>query len=209
MKLETTEAPLSALDAHQRMRHAWFALRIYVLTYLFFATCFEWSAYHWGRIEDIVLFPQGIFYWVALITGTIACVKSLVKRAFAPALIYALIASSVLILGFTYYSRLAFSMELKARIFAAYPNLCQTPIVPNQSVSLCYAYSIEMVLGESEAIYFNPKDEMSLPPRQWPDDLKREFGIKDINSEGYLCSVRKTKRIVDHVYWMSDDCWRH
>lgn len=49
---------------------------------------------------------------------------------------------------------------------------------------------------------------MSLPPMQWPDDIKRLFNILVINSEDDLCGVRKTKHIIDHFYWVSYDCWR-
>jgi hypothetical protein len=154
------------------------------------------------------LLPQAFFYIFASIASLIVFVKLAIKRAFVPALIYAFIASTVPVGVATHSNRLAFDMQMKARIFAAYPSLCQTPIVQGQRISICYAYSIEDTGGEHEHIYFNPGDEMSLPPMQWPVDLKQMFGIK-FGDEIYLCGVRKTKHIIDHVYWMSDDCWRH
>jgi hypothetical protein len=191
------------------MRHAWFALGAYVLISILLGACFEWSAYKSGVVEDVILLPRALFYCSAFIAGLVIFIRLALKRAFAPALIYASIAGSVIVLSAFASNKLSFDMQMKARIFAAYPDLCQTPVGPGQRVSICYAYSIESTGGEGEQVYFNPGDELSLPPNQWPDYIKRFFNIRDINAEYELCGVRKTKRIIDHVYWMSYDCWRH
>lgn len=208
------QPPLApALVHRRRMRHAWFALGAYVFIRIFLAVWFEYRAYKDSVIDFGVLeFFGGLLLIFVLIASFVAFVRLAFKRAFAPALIYAFIVLWHLMYIFTipHVHILSFVMETKARIFAAYPNLCQTPIVPGQRVSICYSYNVNDIGGESEQIYFNPGDELSLPPRQWPDDIKRIFNILVINSEDELCALRKTRRIVDHVYWMSgDDCWRH
>ncbi len=191
-----------------QMRKAWMALGAYIFMYLFFVACFEWMAYKHGVVESIILLPLSFFYIIAFIASLIVFIKLALKRAFVPALIYAFIATTVPIGVATSSDRVAFYMQMKARIFAAYPSLCQTPIVQGQRISICYDYSITDTGGEEEQIYFNPGDELSLPPRQWPEDVKRMFNILVINSEDDLCGVRKTKHIIDHVYWMSYDCWK-
>ena len=206
MESEVLQLPLApALVHRRRMRHAWIVLGAYIFMRIFMAAWFEWAAYKFGVVEDIFLFFEGLLYFSVFITSFVVAVKLAIKRAFAPALIYTFIA---FIAPFIQISP-SLNMEMKARIFAAYPNLCQTPIVPGQRVSICYGYSVPMTGGDNEHIYFNPGDEMSLPPRQWPEDIKRMFNILVINSEDDLCGVRKTRHIVDHVYWMSYDCWRH
>lgn len=199
-----------ALVHHRRMRQAWNALGAYVLTYLFFAACFEWQAYKSG-VVGMLLFFQAFFFISASFASFIVFVRLVIKRAFAPALVFAFIASTVIVISASASNRLSFDMQMKARIFAAYPNLCQTPIVSGQRVSICYKYSVNDIGGEFEQIYFNPGDEMSLPPRQWPVDIKREFlGVRATRenlSEDELCGLRKTRRIVNHVYWIHYDCW--
>lgn len=194
----------SVINARRRMRYAWIALGTYIGIRIFYAAYFEWKTYKYSLINfEILDFFVGGGFVIALIASVIASVRSALSRAFAPALIY------IFIIIATFIHPRSLDMKVKAHIFAAYPSLCQTPIVPGQRVSECYSYNVNDIGGEGESIYFNPGDELSLPPRQWPDDIKRYFNIRDVNAEIDICRVRKTKHIVDHVYWMSYDCWKH
>jgi hypothetical protein len=220
MESEVMQPPLAPALVHGRkMRNAWIALGVYICIRIFYAAWFEWRAYKYGVINfNILEFLGGFLYLSAIIASFVASVRLAFKRAFIPALMYAFIAITPFV-----HTGHSFVMEMKARIFAAYPNLCQTPIVQGQRVSRCYGYNVNDIGGESERIYFNPGDELSLPPKQWPDDIKYEFfsvvdgfGVRQVPAdfskdlpEYALCGVRNTKRIVDHVYWISDDCWKH
>jgi hypothetical protein len=205
----------SILDsARRRMRHAWITLGAYVFIRIFLAAWFEYRAYKDSVINFGVLeFFGALLLTFVLIASFVTFVRLAFKRAFAPALIYAFIVLWHLMYLFTlpHVHIRSFVMETKAHIFAAYPNLCQTPIVPGKRVSICYKYSVNETGGEYEQIYFNPGDEMSLPPRQWPVDIKREFlGVRATREDLFeeeLCGLRKTRRIVDHVYWIDYDCW--
>jgi hypothetical protein len=205
MEIDAVPLPSSSDWVHRcRMQEAWIVLSVYLFIRIILASRFEWDAYTYGHVEELPFLATlllGLVIIAIYIVSIIGSIRLALKRAFAPALIYAFIS---FIAPFANSHSLV--METKARIFAAYPNLCQTPIDPVQRLSICYGYYVNDDIGENEHIYFNPGDEMSLPPRQWPDDIKRIFNIQGLNSEDEPCSIRKRKRIVDHVYWISNGC---
>ena len=187
--------------------HAWIAFGAFIAMCIFLSAYFEWLAYRYGEIMHFLFF-EGVLHAIVFLASLTALIRMAVKRAFKPMLIYAFIVSiTVVILTSSFHNRRLplISMDTKARIFAAYPQLCQTPPSPTLRVSVCYRYMVNEIGGEYERIVFNPRNEMSLPPQQWPDDIKRSFSVL-VPEEVFLCGVRKTKRIADGVYRVSDDC---
>ncbi len=192
----------------RRMRNAWIALGVFVLACFSLSACFEWLEYRDGYVLHFLFF-EGVAYSIIFLASLVAAIRMAIKRAFKPMLVYAVIVGiAFVIMSSPYHNRrLALSMEMKARIFAAYPQLCPTPPLPNQRVSVCYILIVAEVGAERAQIIFNPGNEMSLPAKQWPDDIKNMFTpYWRVQEEIFQCLTRKTKRIVDDVYVASDDC---
>jgi hypothetical protein len=193
--MEADTPPSVANPVHRRrMRNAWIALGAYLFMRIISNVLFEWNAYVYGRVDAPL--PAGLLIDSFIIGSFIAFIRMAFKRAFAPALIYAFIVFNGLIFPYAYIH--SFVMDMKARIFAAYPNLCQTPIDPNKRVSICYRYYVNTELGEDARIYFNPGDELLLPPQRWPEDIKREVSPLYVET----CM----KHVAGHVYWISGPC---
>lgn len=197
----------SAIEsAHRSMRSAWIVLTTVVIVRILNIADFEWQAYRFGNVEFTAIdFFFGLFYFIVFMASIAIFIRLVVKRAFAPAFVYAIVLGVLILPSFFGEETLSFGMKAKARLFASFPSLCQHPFVPGRRVSICYSYRVDG--GSDETLYFNPGDEMSLPASQWPDDIKRMFvGKRFINSESEddLCA----NRIVDHIYWRSGDCWR-
>jgi len=192
--------------------HAWIALSAFIAMCILLSAFFEWLAYRYGEIMHFLFF-EGVLHAIIFLASLVALIRMAVKRAFKPLLIYAFIVSiSVVILTSPFHNRRLplISMDMKARIFAAYPQLCQTPPSPTQRVSICYRYMVNEIGGEYERIVFNPGNEMSQPPQQWPDDIRLRLSNAPVpdpaEDPGFLCMFRKTKRIADGVYRVSIDC---
>ncbi|MHB8848805.1 MAG: hypothetical protein ACYC43_10220 [Burkholderiales bacterium] len=195
--------------ARVRMRTAWVVLSAYIFMRIFMTARFEFIAYKYGVVDDgnefmFFLFFSGPVYLSLFIVSLVAFVRLIFKRAFAPAFIYAFILGLYMesIMIHWVFNMHVPEMEIKGHIFAAYPNLCQTPIVPDQRISICYHYKLPTTaIGDEERLVFNPGDEMLLPPMRWPTDIKHNLGI----STGQYVPALKIKRITGHFYWIQND----
>ncbi len=194
-----------------RMRQAWIILTGYVCIRLFLYVDFEFDAVQRGVIGQGHIIFAGMFFVFFLFLSIVLFVWLIIKRAFAPALIYAFIACS-LIAQIAFGSQVAsFDMAIKGRIYAAYPKLCPFTSLQSKTLYICYEYDVPITGGAHERLVFDADDTMSLPPREWPERLKKIFlggGVVSGNDE-LLCEFKNTKLIAGHIYSVSSDCWRH
>lgn len=195
--------------ARGRMRTAWIILSAYIFMRIFMTARFEFIAYKYGVVDDgnefmFFLFFSGPVYLSLFIVSLVAFVRLIFKRAFAPAFIYAFILGLYMesIMIYWVFNMHVPEMEIKGHIFAAYPNLCQTPIVPGQRISICYHYKLPTTtIGDEERLVFNPEDELSFPPTRWPDDIKQGLDLPPNPIELHW----KIRRITGHFYWIEND----
>ena len=124
--------------------------------------------------------------------GLVCLVRSHAKLSLATAVVYLLVYLFIYVLiGFTaFFTELALDADVRGRIYAWHPELCQNPLKPGQRATICYEYEAQNTAGGSlPRIVYNPDDEMSLPESQWSKGVEQMFG-------GNLWTVQ----IARHVY---------
>jgi hypothetical protein len=190
-----------------RMRWAYSSLVIYLLIRVLAYLSDEWEAAHgeWGPYSS-----DSLLLLLTLICF-IAFVRMAFKRAFKPALVYAIIVFTSFFIAYVSIKIKPLEMTLKAYLFSSYPQLCPYHhFHPQTGLSsyVCYQYAIDtQACGQFERLIVNPGDELSRPPSQWPKEITMgTLGLNHSNLHDDECFYRKTKLITNHIYWISDDC---
>lgn len=198
----------SVSEGRSRMKRAWFILGTCLLLDLISYVWIEWEAAH-GGVEPSKNELIMLSIFAIIIVSLINIIKMLFKRALAAALIYA----CILIIPIIWARVLLFNaeMNIKAHLFSAYPELCPCQPRAGQRTYICYKYSDnDGIAGFYELLIVNPGDEMSLPPSQWPEEVKQAFALDFPFEKQPIpdddCRFRKTKNMGNHIYWVSDDC---
>jgi hypothetical protein len=127
----------SVSEERRRVRRAWRVMFIYIFYIVVSIGCYEWHAYRAGVVNEEDLFLDWVITFAFIVGSIIACVRSMLKRTFKSALIYAGIlfafflkcwVSSVLLMG------------AKAFLFSCYPQFCQHQPIYGQQSFVCYDY---------------------------------------------------------------------
>ena len=207
-KNDRTLTPILLTNMRCRMRRAERILGIYLIINIMLSTCFEWIAYKYGVVEDHYVLLCNLFHFIICAACAVASVKACCDRALFPALIYAIV-FILSVLPFAFHDYIVeFEINVKSRLFYAYPQLCQRIPLSGERASICYGYEVAVAGGDRETLAFNPGGEMSLPAHQWPEEMKSLFTKKLVTPEDDECIFRNTKRIYKNVYWINYDCWR-
>ena len=192
-----------------RMRYAYFFLGIYLLIQALVYISNEWRAAHGEWLgpyySNLLLSP------LMILICFIAFVRMVFKRAFKPALVYAVIILNIFLIPSIIDKITPSKMTVGAYFFSLYPQLCPYHYFrPQKGLSsyVCYQYASDFQgCGSFERLIFNPGDELSHPPSQWPKEITMgTLGLNHSDLHDDDCFYRKTKLITNHIYWISDDC---
>lgn len=167
----------------------------------------EWQAYKNAAIEyDIIIFIAIAGAIFVTIASPFLLLWSAIKRdtvSSGLAVIIMLASTSIYVFSWQIKS---IEMETKAYLFYLMPQLCQQPQHEVDGVLVCYRYINQGGIDGAEAIVFDPGHEMSLPPNQWPAHIVNLFFNAASAADSKYCAIRKTRQIVNDVYWVSNDC---
>ncbi len=185
-------------------RRAWIWLAIFAVIRVCYYVYFEWANLaHFFEDEDPLL--DGAILLLFSIASLILFIKSILRHQLRPALIY--VALFIIIFGSTRYGP-EIDLTAKAYFFSTYPEMCpEGHPEPGYRIFLCYKYWDS---HSREALVLNPGDEMAVRSKDWPEGIRR--ALLDRGQPGLPitevdeCFIRKTKQLVSHIYWVSDDC---
>jgi hypothetical protein len=200
----------NAMESRERhgsdsaVRRAWMWVGAFVLVRIAYYVYFEWTNFvHLYEDEDPLL--AGTILLSIMLANIILFINAALRRRMKPALIYA--AFFLLHLGSGRYE-VEIDLTAKAYFFSVYPGMCpEGSAKPGYRAFICYKYWFSHA---REALVFNPGDEMAATSKEWPGDIRRalldrgQLGLPITEMDE--CFIRKTKHLVGHVYWVSDDC---
>lgn len=164
----------------------------------------EWQAWH-GFVNTV--FVSGLCLIFMCVFCLVASAYLLIKKKLVQAGIYLLIIASTVVIS---RNLLPFEMMIKAYFFSTYPQRCPVKRFNSQTPFICYVYDENRIGGKKEMLVIDPSDSMRLPPSQWSQEIKNIFGFSNIarRFSDDDCHFKKTRYMVKHVFWVSDDCWR-
>jgi len=181
-----------------------FVASVWILLNILLYTWSEWQAWH-GFVNTA--FVRGLVFVAMCVFCAVASVCLLIKKKIIQAAMYVLIVVATI---FVSRNQLPVEMMAKAYFFSVYPELCPVKRHNDYASFMCYVYDENMIGGAHETLVIDPSDSMRLPPSQWPQNIKEIFGFANITRRfsDDDCCFKNTRYMVNHVYWISNDCLR-
>jgi hypothetical protein len=179
-------------------------LCLYLLMNIFFLTYFEWHNAIYHEREGEYAFFSGLFGFCVRILCVVMLIRALRARAVTAAAIYTLIIGIGIGELCCYKSLQYGDMYIKAYLISKFPALCPG-YSKNVDAVICYDYWLH---STRQTLVYNPNDEMALPAKKWPEYIQKKVSASpDAILTPELCSLRNTRLLLDHIYYVSDDCW--
>ena len=181
-----------------------FVASVWILINILLYTWSEWQAWH-GFVYTS--FVRGLVFIAMCVFCAVASAYLLIKKKIIQAAMYILIVVATI---FVSRNQLPIEMMVKAYFFSVYPQLCPVGHDNDQTSFICYVYNENMIGGANEQLVIDPSDAMQLPPSEWPQYIKTILGFADIhrNISDNECQFRNTRYMVNHVFWISNNCLR-
>lgn len=121
--------------------------------------------------------------------------KNVIYTNFSSAVIYSIVLIYVYLLANNRSEIIEFEAVLKSYIFINFPELCDKKV--NTYVRVCPIF----YYNEARYVWvINKNNEMSLPFKEWPEEIKQILGKMT------LCEVNSKKKIAGYVYYFNGPC---
>ncbi|MGE8162802.1 hypothetical protein ACQKRQ_21890 [Paraburkholderia sp. NPDC080076] len=177
---------------------------VWVAIQLAFEAWSELLAFNGLSIDDFYAIPYGFFVIICIcasVCGIFICIRQAdFISIWLYALWFVLMACLIVFRGEIH----EVGMRSKAEFFGEHPSFCPHKWISLDRPFVCYQYSVLSGFSQHDLIIFDRDNEMTLPLKEWPVEIRKLF-----NADGAVdeCVFRRVARVTEGVYLaLNKDC---